>query len=54
MIGAKLPRENGATLLHVGLTLVTVKLMYGTGLVSRGGPANLQILAPAYHKMVRS
>ncbi|XP_062537993.1 uncharacterized protein LOC134206306 [Armigeres subalbatus] len=53
IIGAKLPRGNRATLLQVGSALVTAKLMYGIGLVSRGGPETLQTLAPAYNKMVR-
>jgi exonuclease III/ribonuclease HI len=53
MIGAKLPRGSRTTLLQVGSALITAKLMYGIPLVSRGGPATLQILAPAYNKMVR-
>ncbi|XP_065091986.1 uncharacterized protein LOC135712849 [Ochlerotatus camptorhynchus] len=53
MIGAKLPRGNRKSLLQVGSALVTAKLMYGIGIVSRGGPLTLQNLAPAYHRMVR-
>ncbi|XP_062534266.1 uncharacterized protein LOC134203408 [Armigeres subalbatus] len=53
IIGAKLPRGNRTTLLQVGSALVTAKLMYGIGLVSRGGPETLQTLAPPYNKMVR-
>ncbi|XP_062538102.1 uncharacterized protein LOC134206402 [Armigeres subalbatus] len=53
MIGAKLPRGNRTTLLQVGSALITAKLTYGIGLVSRGGPETLQSLAPAYNTMVR-
>jgi exonuclease III len=53
MIGSKLPRGHRASLLQVGSALVTAKLTYGIGLVSRGGPATLKILAPVYNKMVR-
>ncbi|XP_065082919.1 uncharacterized protein LOC135705237 [Ochlerotatus camptorhynchus] len=53
MIGAKLPRGNQTSLLQVGSAIVTAKLLYGIGLVSRGGPATLQTFAPAYNKMVR-
>ncbi|XP_062715142.1 uncharacterized protein LOC134291426 [Aedes albopictus] len=53
MIGAKLPRGNRTTLLQVGSALVTAKLTYGIGLVSRGGTASLEVLAPAYNKMIR-
>jgi ribonuclease HI len=53
MIGAKLPRGQRTTLLQVGSALVTSKLVYGIGLVSRGGPATLQTLAPVYNRMVR-
>ncbi|XP_062542164.1 uncharacterized protein LOC134210157 [Armigeres subalbatus] len=53
MIGAKLPRGNRLSLLQVGSALVTAKLIYGIGLVSRAGPSTLQTLAPAYNKMVR-
>lgn len=53
MIGARLPRGNRTSLLQVGSALVTSKLIYGIGLVSRGGPTTLQTLAPAYNQMVR-
>jgi hypothetical protein len=53
MIGAKLRRGNRKTLLQVGSAIVTSKLLYGIGLVSRGGPTVLQTLAPIYNQMVR-
>ncbi|XP_062710982.1 uncharacterized protein LOC134289017 [Aedes albopictus] len=53
MVGAKLLRGNRTTLLQVGSVLITAKLTYGIGLISRGGPDTLQTLAPAYNKMVR-
>ncbi|XP_058449303.1 uncharacterized protein LOC131429269 [Malaya genurostris] len=53
MIGAQHSRGNRTSLLQVGSALVTSKLLYGIGLVSRGGSPNLQTLAPAYNKMVR-
>lgn len=53
MIGANLPRGNRASLLQFGSILVTAKLTYGIGIVSRGGPEILQILAPAYNKRIR-
>ncbi|XP_058456330.1 uncharacterized protein LOC131433753 [Malaya genurostris] len=53
VVGAKLPRGNRTSLLQIGSALVTSKLLYGIGLISRGGLATLQTLASAYNKMVR-
>ena len=53
MIGSKLPRGSRSTLLQVGSAIVTSKLLYGIGLVSRGGQAAIQTLAPAYNRMIR-
>jgi hypothetical protein len=53
IISTKLPRGNRISLLHIGSALITAKLMYGIGLVSRGGSATLQTLAPTYNQMVR-
>lgn len=44
---------NRSSLLQVGSALVASKLIYGIGLVSREGATSLQILTPAYNKMVR-
>ncbi|XP_058827599.1 uncharacterized protein LOC131687523 [Topomyia yanbarensis] len=53
MIGAKLPRGQRASLLQIGSAIVTSRLLYGMGLVSRGGDAVIQTLAPTYNRMVR-
>ncbi|XP_058839728.1 uncharacterized protein LOC131695227, partial [Topomyia yanbarensis] len=53
MIGAKLPRGQRASLLQIGSAIVTSRLLYGMGLVSSGGDAVVQTLAPTYNRMVR-
>ncbi|XP_058840267.1 uncharacterized protein LOC131695767 [Topomyia yanbarensis] len=53
MIGAKLPRGQRTSLLQIGSAIVTSRLLYGMGLVSRGGEVVTKTLAPAYNRMVR-
>ncbi|XP_058839084.1 uncharacterized protein LOC131694619 [Topomyia yanbarensis] len=53
MIGAKLPRSHRASLLQIGSAIVTSRLLYGMGLVSRGADAVIQILAADYNGMIR-
>lgn len=53
MIGGHLPRATRTTMLHVGSAIITSKLLYGIGLISRGGGAAYQSLAPVYNQMVR-
>ncbi|XP_058828056.1 uncharacterized protein LOC131687967 [Topomyia yanbarensis] len=53
MIGAKLPRGQHSSLLQIGSAIITSRLLYGIGHVSRGGDAVIKTLAPAYNKMIR-
>lgn len=53
MVGAKLPRGARSTLLQVGSAIITSRLLYGMGLVSRGGYIPLKLLSPTYNRMVR-
>ncbi|XP_058840808.1 uncharacterized protein LOC131696275 [Topomyia yanbarensis] len=53
MIGAKLPRGQRLSLLRIGSAIITSRLLYGIGIVSRGGDAVIKTLAPAYNKMIR-
>jgi ribonuclease HI len=53
MIGAKIPRGQRNSLLRIGSAIVTSRLFYGIGLVSRAKDSVIQTLAPVYNRMVR-
>lgn len=53
MIGAKLIRGHRVSLSQVGSAVITSRLLYGMGLVSRGGQTVTKILTPMYNRVVR-
>ncbi|XP_058836665.1 uncharacterized protein LOC131693120 [Topomyia yanbarensis] len=53
IIGGRLPRGERTSLLRIGSAIITSRLIYGVGLISRGGETVVQVLAPLYNRMVR-
>ncbi|XP_055522937.1 uncharacterized protein LOC129717118 [Wyeomyia smithii] len=53
ILGAKLNRGHRISLLKIGSAIVTSRLLYGVGLITRGNQTAIQTLAPVYNRMIR-
>ncbi|XP_058449030.1 uncharacterized protein LOC131428991 [Malaya genurostris] len=53
IIGARLPRAQRISLLQIGSAIITSRLLYGMGLISKGGNNVINTLTPTYNKTIR-